>query len=369
MSNKVWAVDESNISLAKEISAIDKTLLDTTVKSNILTVQGNTAIISVKGTLGFTPNLMQQIMGVVATSYEDIVEAVELANTDDAIEQIALDVNSGGGVVNDSLWSASDAIYASKKPVTAYVSNNCCSGAYLLASQASEGIIARHDLTNIGSIGVIIFYKKPDEKMGVMRSSNASLKNANPEQYPEQYQAKIDAVEKYFINHISRSLGLTTDKIVADFGKGATITALEALERGMIKEIYTPNMLNFGKSKEQPEAQVEQTEQATSVDVGQIKAESYQAGIVAERERVATLTEFAAKYNAPEAAANAIKEGLSVQDCMEAMLQEQQRNLTAKANQQEVETVAVADTQETDLSAEQSRQDGNANGFNNVTEI
>ena len=343
MNNKVWVVDESNISLAKEISAIDKTLLDTTVKSNILTVQGNTAIISVKGTLGFTPNLMQQIMGVVATSYEDIVEAVELANTDDAIEQIALDVNSGGGTVNDSLWSASDAIYTSKKPVTAYVSNNCCSGAYLLASQASEGIIAKHDLTNIGSIGVIIFYKKPDEKMGVMRSSNASFKNADPEQHPEQYQAKIDAVEKYFINHISRSLGLTTDKIVADFGKGATITALEALERGMIKEIYTPDM--FGK-KEQPEAQVEQ---AASVDVEQIKAESYQAGIVAERERVATLNEFAAKYNAPEAATKAIKEGLSVQDCMEAMLDEQQRNLAAKISQEDVEAVAVADTQEQDL--------------------
>lgn len=343
MSNKVWAVDESNISLAKEISAIDKTLLDTNIKNNILTVQGNTAIISVKGTLGFTPNLMQQIMGVVATSYEDIIEAVELANTDDTIEQIALDVNSGGGVVNDSLWSASDAIYASKKPVTAYVTNNCCSGAYLLASQASEGIIAKHDLTNIGSIGVIAFYKKPDEKMMVMRSSNANLKNADPEQHPEQYQAKIDAVEKYFINHISRSLSLTTDKIVADFGKGATITALEALERGMIKEIYTPDM--FGK-KEQPEAQLEQV---ASVDIEQIKTESYQAGIIAERERVATLNEFAAKYSAPEAAAKAIKEGLSVEKCMEAMLEEQQRNLTAKTMQEDVEAVAVADTQEQDL--------------------
>jgi ClpP class serine protease len=343
MSNKIWAIDENNITLAKEISAVDKTLLDTNVKTNILTLQGNTAIIAIKGTLGFTPNLMQQIMGVTATSYEDIIEAVELANTDDEIEQIALDVNSGGGAVNDSLWSASDAIYTSKKPVTAYVSNNCCSGAYLLASQASGGIIAKHDLTNIGSIGVIAFYKKPDEKMMVMRSSNANLKNADPEQYPEQYQAKIDAVEKYFINHISRSLGLTNEKIIADFGKGATITALEALERGMIKQIYTPDM--FGK-KEQPEAQVEQ---AASVDVEQIKAESYQAGIVAERERVATLNEFAAKYNAPESAIKAVEEGLSVQDCMEAMLQEQQRNLTAKTIQEDVEAVSVADTQEQDL--------------------
>jgi ClpP class serine protease len=343
MSNKIWAIDESNISLAKEISAIDKTLLDTNIKNNILTVQGNTAIISVQGTLGFTPNLMQQIMGVVATSYEDIIEAVELANTDDTIERIALDVDSGGGIVIDSIWEASDAIYTSKKPITAYATNYCCSAAYLLASQASEGIIARHDLTNIGSIGVMATYYKDDKDVIVMRSSNADLKNADPEQYPEQYQAKIDAVEKYFINHISRSLGLTTDKIVADFGKGATITALEALKKGMIKEIYTPDM--FGK-KEQPQAQVEQV---ASVDVEQIKAESYEAGIVAERERVATLNEFAAKYNAPEAAAKAIKEGLSVEKCMEAMLEEQQRNLVAKMRQEDVETVAVADTQEQDL--------------------
>lgn len=345
MSNKIWAIDESNISLAKEISAVDKTLLDTTVKTNIVTVQGNTAIIAIKGTLGFTPNLMQKIMGVSATSYEDIIQAIKLANTDDEIEQIALDISSGGGAVSDSLWTVSDAIYASKKPITAYVTNYCCSGAYLLASQASGGIIARHDLTNIGSIGVIAFYKKPDEKLMVMRSSNANLKNADPEQYPEQYQANIDAVEKYFINHISRSLGLTSEKIIADFGKGATITALEALKKGMIKEIYTPDM--FGKSKEQPEAQ--QVEQVASVDVAQIKAESYQAGIVAERERVAILNEFAAKYNAPEAAIKAVKEGLSVQDCMEAMLDEQQRNLTAKTIQEDVEAVSVADTQEQDL--------------------
>lgn len=344
MSNKVWAVDESNISLAKEISAIDKTLLDTNVKNNILTVQGNTAIISVKGTLGFTPNLMQQIMGVAATSYEDMIEAIELANTDDEIEQIALDVNSGGGAVNDSLWVASDAIYTSKKPVTAYVSNYCCSAAYLLASQASEGIIARHDLTNMGSIGVIAFYKKPDEKMMVMRSSNASLKNADPEQHPEQYQSNIDAVEKYFIKHISRSLVLTSEKIIANFGKGATINALEALEKGMIKEIYTPDM--FKKSKEQPEAQ---TEQVAGVDIEQVEADAYQAGIVAERERVAILNVFASKYNAPEAAAKAIKDGLSAQDCMESILDEQQRNLTAKTIQEDVEAVAVADTQEQDL--------------------
>lgn len=343
MSNKIWAVDESNIPLAKKVSATHAQLVDISVKSDILIVQGNTAIISVKGTLGFTPTLFKKLFGLDATSYEDIIDAIEIANSMDEVKNIALDVDSGGGIVIDSMWEASDAIYASKKPVTAYVTNNCCSAAYLLASQTSDGIVARHDLTNIGSIGVMATYYKDDKDVIVMRSSNADLKNADPEQYPEQYQANIDAVEKYFINHISRSLGLTTNKIVADFGKGATITALEALERGMIKEIYTPDM--FGK-KEQPEAQVEQV---ASVDVEQIKAESYQAGIVAERGRVATLNEFAAKYNAPEAAANAIKEGLSVQDCMEAMLEEQQRNLVAKMRHKDVEAVAVADTQEKDL--------------------
>jgi len=350
MSNKIWAIGDEYVQIAQKISASDNMPEQVSVKNKTpLTVIDNTAIIDIKGVLGYEASWLDELFGFSATSYESIIKFIDLANLDPNVEQIALNIESGGGIVIDSIWEASDAIYTSKKPVTAYATNYCCSAAYLLASQASDGIVARHDLTNIGSIGVMATYYKDDKNVIVMRSSNANLKNADPEQYPEQYQASIDAVEKYFINHISRSLGLTTDKIVADFGKGATITALEALERGMIKEIYNPNMLNFGKSKDQPEAQVEQTEQVASVDVEQIKAESYQAGIVAERERVATLTEFAAKYNAPEAAANAIKDGLSIEACMEAMLQEQQRNLTAKANQQEVEPVAVADTQEQDL--------------------
>lgn len=364
MINKIWAIGDEYVQIAQKISASNNMPEQASVEDpSPLTVIDNTAIIDIKGVLGYEASWLDELFGFSATSYESIIKLIDLANLDPNVQQIALNVESGGGIVIDSIWEASDAIYSSKKPVTAYATNYCCSAAYLLASQASEGIVARHDLTNIGSIGVMATYYKDDKDVIVMRSSNANLKNADPEQYPEQYQASIDATEKYFINHISRSLGLTTDKIVADFGKGATITALEALERGMIKEIYTPDM--FGKSKEQ-EAQAEQT---ASVDVKQIKAESYQAGIVAERERVATLNEFAAKYNAPEAAAKAIKEGLSVEKCMEAMLEEQQRNLVAKMRQEDVEAVAVADTQEQDLKAEQSEQDGNANGFDNVTEI
>jgi ClpP class serine protease len=342
--NKIWAIGDEYVQIAQKISASDNMPEQVSVENKSpLNVVGNTAIIDIKGVLGYEPTWIDELFGFSATSYESIIKLIDLANLDTNVEQIALNIESGGGIVIDSIWEASDAIYTSKKPVTAYATNYCCSAAYLLASQASEGIVARHDLTNIGSIGVMATYYKDDKDVIVMRSSNADLKNADPEQHPEQYQSNIDAVEKYFINHISRSLGLTTEKIVADFGKGATITALEALKKGMIKEIYTTDM--FGKSKE-PEAQVEQ---AASVDVEQIKAESYQAGIVAERERVAKLNEFAAKYNAPEAAANAIKEGLSVQNCMEAMLEEQQRNLTAKTIQEDVEAVAVADTQEKDL--------------------
>ena len=358
MSNKIWAIGENYVQIAQKISASDNMPEQASVENKSpLNVIDNTAIIDIKGVLGYEATWLDELFGFSATSYESIIKLIDLANLDPNVEQIALNIESGGGIVIDSIWEASDAIYTSKKPVTAYATNYCCSAAYLLASQASEGIVARHDLTNIGSIGVMATYYKDDKDVIVMRSSNASLKNADPEQYPEQYQASIDAVEKYFINHISRSLGLTTDKIVADFGKGATITALEALKKGMIKEIYTPDM--FGK-KEQPEAQVEQV---ASVDVEQVKAESYQAGIVAERERVATLTELASKYNAPEAAANAIKKGLSVQDCMEAMLEEQQRNLVAKMRQEDVEAVAVADTQEKDL------ETANADMTNKLKEI
>jgi ClpP class serine protease len=268
------------------------------------------------------------------------------------VRSIALDVSSGGGIVIDALWEAADAIYNSAKPVTAYATDLCCSAAYLLASQASGGIIARTDVTKIGSIGVMAAYSTDKDDIVIFRSANAENKNADPAEQPAQYQTMIDAIEDKMISYISRSLGLTNEKIVADFGKGATITADKALEQGMIQKIYTDSM--FGKKQDAETATDNVINTLEQASLEAIKAEAMQAGIEAERARVAELQAYATDYNAKETCAAAIASGKHASEVLRDILDEQKRNLTAKAIQQDVEAVAVQDQAEEALQAELS---------------
>jgi len=346
----VWAISQTQELLVQKIEAAGDSLFDIDIETDILKIQGNIAIIQIKGTLGFTPSLFNKLMGNNATSYEDIIAAINNANNTSEVEHIYLDIDSDGGVVRDSIWEASDAIFNSVKPVTSIATNLCCSAAYLLASQASEGITAKHALTNIGSIGVMLRTQNDnDEEVIILRSEHAENKNPDILEKPEQYLNIINRTEKHFIEHISRSLNLTSEKIVATFGSGATITAEEATERGMIKNIYNNNMFNKSKELEAKSPEIQ-------VDVKALEAAAYGKGIQAERERVQELHAFAKNYNAPMACEKAILEGLQAKDILTEILEEQKRELTAKKIQKEVEAVHVQSTTDNALATEEQER-------------
>jgi protease IV len=100
----------------------------------------------------------------------DLSAMVRAAAMDETVKGIILHVDSPGGSTA-SVFPMIEAIEDAKKvkPVVAYVDDMAASAAYLIAIHADE-VIASHDMSEIGSIGVmatLINDKKALEKKGI----------------------------------------------------------------------------------------------------------------------------------------------------------------------------------------------------------
>ena len=110
------------------------------------------ARISVYGTL-FNKEAPYFVAGYGGSDYEEILDDLKAANSDNSVKGIFLSIDSPGGHAcgNDKVAKA---ISQCPKPVFAYTDGMCCSAAYAIASGASY-ICASADAT-VGSIGTIL---------------------------------------------------------------------------------------------------------------------------------------------------------------------------------------------------------------------
>lgn len=97
--------------------------------ANAASIRDGVAVIKVSGPLFRYANLMTRICG--ATSYELLAQDFNKAVQSPQIKGILLDIDSPGGEVN-GCSELSDMIYQARgtKPIIAYASGACCSGAY-----------------------------------------------------------------------------------------------------------------------------------------------------------------------------------------------------------------------------------------------
>ena len=122
---------------------------------------------------------MTRICG--ATSYELLAQDFNKALQDTKIKGIVLDVDSPDGEVN-GCSEVVEMIYKARgiKPVIAYASGSCCSGAYWIASACDK--IYAADTAILGSIGVVSIFEKDDENKTIeIVSSQSPNKRPNVE--------------------------------------------------------------------------------------------------------------------------------------------------------------------------------------------
>lgn len=201
--------------------------------TNAVSIRDGIAVIKVSGPLFRYANLMTRICG--ATSYELLAQDFNKALQDVNIKGILLDVDSPGGEVNGCSEIA-DMIYQARgiKPIVAYASGYCCSGAYWIAS-ACDKILAA-DTAILGSIGVVsIFEKDDDGKTIEIVSSQSPNKrpDINTEEGKAKIQARVDELAEVFIAKVARNRGITAVDVVEKFGAGDVSVGQYAVRAGL----------------------------------------------------------------------------------------------------------------------------------------
>ncbi len=260
--------------------------------SRILTVAGNNAQINVEGVLTDKPSLMAFMFGGGNSTYSEIIEALTIADKNDAVESITLNVDSPGGTIS-GLFDTIGALQAVTKPVNAFVSNMAASAAYALVSQA-DTIQAANRATQFGSVGVKLS-ARIDESIVEITSTDSP--NKAPDLSTAQGQAivreELDALYEVFVDAIAEGRNTNSAKVSADFGQGSIILAEEALKRGMIDAVKAVPSANVNSEKTQT-AQKGNDEETIKMD--QITLQTKHAGLYAqvveegvqqERDRVA----------------------------------------------------------------------------------
>lgn len=198
-----------------------------------VSTRGGVAVIPVTGPLFRHANLLTAICG--ATSYELLAQDFNKALNDPNISAIVFDVDSPGGEVN-GCSELSDMIYNArgKKPVIAYASGSCCSGAYWIASACDK--IMASDTAILGSIGVVSIFEKEDDKKTIEIVSSQSP-NKRPDVETDEGKAKIqahiDALAEVFINKIALHRDISPKDVIENFGGGDVFVGQKAVRIGL----------------------------------------------------------------------------------------------------------------------------------------
>ncbi len=246
MNKTVWAITpemlKTMIAVAQETNrtpeAIAKEMGKQMGDANKVTVRDGVAVIPVTGPLFRYANLLTAICG--ATSYEVLATDFNKALANPNIKAIVLDVDSPGGEVNGCSELA-DMIYKARgqKPIIAYASGACCSGAYWIASACDK--IEAADTAILGSIGVVSIYKKDDDKNKCIEIVSSQSPNKRPDIATDEGKAKvqahIDALAEVFINKVALGRDISPQEVIENFGGGDVFVGQKAVGIGLADKL------------------------------------------------------------------------------------------------------------------------------------
>lgn len=198
-------------------------------KPDLLEIQGNVGVISIRGPLTNRDSWVNKYIGV--TSYNSIREAMIYAAGMPDVKQILLDIDSGGGAVAGVADTANliRMVNEKMKPVTAFTDGNMASAAYWLGSSAGKVYASKTAM--VGSIGVIAYHSEQSkalEKAGinvtVVRAGKykALANGVEPltEVAKEQMQTHLDAAYKVFVQHVAEARNVSYDLADTQMAQG-----------------------------------------------------------------------------------------------------------------------------------------------------
>jgi signal peptide peptidase SppA len=295
-------------------------------------MRGDVAVIPLVGMMFRYANLFTDFSGGTATGL--FAQAVQQAADDSAVRAIVLSIDSPGGEANGVNETAKLVqSIRGQKPIKAYVGGLSASGAYWIAAAADEIVV--DDAAMLGSIGVVSQIRKRADLAGVKTidivSSQSPLKrpNVETEEGRAVIQSRVDAMAQVFINAVAKNRGVSSEHVIAEFGRGHVLVGEQAISvraadrigtlEGLIAELNAKH--HSGRTAAGPTSRGEtmssQTQSPETIPVASITApyvaehfpqvaealraegrakgveDGRQEGAKAERERISGLEEVA----------------------------------------------------------------------------
>ena len=196
--------------------------------------------IEINGSMTSRPDWFLSWLGIPQYIYEDIIEAVKMADEDESVSLIRLMLDSPGGEAGTDFIFAMDAIYNCKTKVIAVV-KTANSAAFGLASQADE-IFAVNEVSEFGSVGVAAtMFDNPDVITITNRDSPDKRPDLKTDSGKEVIKDHLDDWFGVFSKKISRGRNVEISDVVENYGKGRVFLADEAIRLGMVDGYYLSN--------------------------------------------------------------------------------------------------------------------------------
>ena len=246
-SSPYWAIHESTgdnlLATARDLFARGYEPAVHQGRPYAMTAHGD-AVIDVTGPLTKYPHSMQALVGGASTL--EIRDMVNKAAMDPSVKRIVLNIDSPGGqVIGTEALGVAVARAKESKPVCAFVSDNCHSAAYWIASQATE--IVATPASQVGSIGTFLVmhdsseaFKNEGVKVHVVKAGRH--KGMGVEGTPitddqlAQAQELVDAINEQFVSAVAsgRGMSMASARKLAD---GRSHLGMAALDLGLVDRI------------------------------------------------------------------------------------------------------------------------------------
>lgn len=204
-------------------------------------------LIPIKGSLTYEESGWEALCGM--TSYESIQGQAEYLIKNEKVDELILELNSGGGQAYGCFEAAQVVRNLANKnnvKITTYVDGVAYSGGYAWASIADELVV--NPMGRVGSIGVVLpltNYAEKDKKDGIKRIYITSGKSKVP--YDEDGNFTEDALDEFrksskiiydeFVGHVAEMRGIDRQDVVNTEAK--TFDAQQALSLNLIDSIMT----------------------------------------------------------------------------------------------------------------------------------
>jgi signal peptide peptidase SppA len=247
------------------------------------------------------------------TSTLDTKQILQTALADTEVQATLLIVDSPGGMVSGT-GDLAEVISSSDKPVWVFISDQCASAAYWIASQADQ--VFCNATGSVGSIGVYCvledtsqLYQNAGVKVHLIKAGE--FKGTGVDGVPisdsaiAQEQAEVDGIYDMFVNAVANGRGLTTSK-ATELATGQMWLAKDARANGLIDGIAsledTFNLLSSEINMNQIKAFSIKSKNAKA-DKSKAKAEDVkvETEVTAPIEKVEEVKEAKAETPAPEA--------------------------------------------------------------------